>query len=88
MTSSTVTVAWNHPPPNISDHINYYLIEAIHETDRHKSVVPLPRNQLYLFENLKPATTYKFKIKTCNEYSKICGDWSNETEAATLDGGL
>ncbi|XP_058804465.1 tyrosine-protein phosphatase 69D isoform X2 [Phymastichus coffea] len=85
MTSSTVTIAWNKPPPELAEHVHYYIIVASHNSQKSEAVVPEP-NQLYLFEYLEPATTYKFKISACNEYTKQCGNWSKEVEVETLDG--
>lgn len=88
MTASTVTIAWNHPPLDLREHIHYYIIIASHEGQTREAVVPVQQNQLYLFEYLEPATTYKFKISACNEYTRLCGNWSKEVEAETLDGGI
>ncbi|XP_011501448.1 PREDICTED: tyrosine-protein phosphatase 69D isoform X2 [Ceratosolen solmsi marchali] len=86
MTSSTVTIAWNNPPPDLREHIHYYIIVASHEAQTREAVVPVQQSQLYLFEYLETATTYKFKIAACNEYTRQCGNWSKEVEAETLDG--
>lgn len=87
MTSSTVTIAWNNPPPELKEHIHYYNVVASHKNQTRETVVQVQPSQLYLFEYLEPATSYKFKISACNEFTKKCGNWSKEFEAETLDGG-
>ncbi|OXU25361.1 hypothetical protein TSAR_005640 [Trichomalopsis sarcophagae] len=86
MTSSTVTIAWNNPPPELKEHIHYYMVVASHKNQTRETIVSVQPSQLYLFEYLEPATSYKFKIKACNEFTKNCGNWSKEFEAETLDG--
>lgn len=87
MTSTTVTISWNNPPPDLREHIHYYIIDANHESKKREAIVPAQQTPLYLFEYLEPATNYTFKILACNEYTKHCGNWSEEVEAETLDGG-
>ena len=87
MTPSTATISWNNPPPELREHIHYYMIVASHESQTREALVPVQPNPLYLFEYLEPATLYKFKISACNEYTRQCGNWSKEVEAETLDGG-
>ena len=88
MTPSTATISWNNPPPELEEHIHYYIISASHESQTRETVVQVQKNQYYLFEYLEPATIYKFKISACNEYTHQCGNWSKEVEAQTLDGGI
>lgn len=88
MTSSSVTLSWNPPPKDLIEQIHYYNIVASHESQtREAVVVPIQGIYLYPFEYLEPATTYKFKISSCSEFTRQCGNWSNEVEAETLDGG-
>ncbi|KAJ8667803.1 hypothetical protein QAD02_009466 [Eretmocerus hayati] len=86
MTLNTVTISWSYPPPELREHIHYYIIVASHEGQTREAIVPVQKNQYYLFEYLEPATKYKFKISACNEYTRHCGNWSKEFEAETLDG--
>ncbi|XP_014226420.1 tyrosine-protein phosphatase 69D [Trichogramma pretiosum] len=86
MTPNTATISWHQPPPHLKEHIHYYIIGASHGNQNREAIAPVQHNQLYLFEYLEPATTYKFKISACNEYTKVCGNWSKEVQAETLDG--
>lgn len=89
MTSETMTVAWAAPPPDLREHVHYYnIIATSHNSEKRETHIPIQQNYLYVFQYLEPATNYTFKIAACNEYTKLCGNWSKEVTAGTLDGGI
>lgn len=60
---------------------------ATHADQKREAVHPAQPYTVYAFVDLAPATTYKFKIAACSEYTKQCGNWSAEVNGTTLDGG-
>ncbi|KAI5639999.1 fibronectin type III domain-containing protein [Phthorimaea operculella] len=88
--ATSVTIGWHPPPKEIEKFIHYYLLEA---RKKDKDEAPRKayhsqdsRNLPYMFDNLNPHSTYIFKARACSDYTKECGKWSEEMEAATLDG--
>ena len=64
-TVDSITVKWS----NISDHLNDLIHSfQIHVTDGNNTIVEdtqsVEKPNIYLFTNLKPATTYFFKVST------------------------
>lgn len=89
-THTTITIGWQAPPPELLEYIHYYelevakagpnspVVKAYHEQNS--------RNLPYMFDNLETATDYKFKVKSCSELTKLCGNWSDEVTGTTMDG--
>jgi protein-tyrosine phosphatase len=44
------------------------------------------RNLPYMFDNLKTATEYNFKVRACSELTRKCGNWSEVVNGMTMDG--
>ncbi|PZC80371.1 hypothetical protein B5X24_HaOG214789 [Helicoverpa armigera] len=87
--ATSVTIGFVPPPDDISDLIHYYMLVAYKKDDKKTFTVCHERNgsnQPYMFANLEPHNTYVFKVKACSYFSSTCGNWSEEMEAATLDG--
>ncbi|XP_026317118.1 tyrosine-protein phosphatase 69D-like isoform X2 [Hyposmocoma kahamanoa] len=87
--ATSVTIDWASPPEDIANLIHYYLLEAKKKdggTPRKAYHSRDSRNLPYMFDNLEPHSTYIFKVRACQDYTKKCWDWSDEMEAATLDG--
>lgn len=64
VTVSSITVSWTQPPPEMSDHIQYYqlkLLKANHNNSR-QAIHPTPGDHFYMFHNLSAATTYEFQV--------------------------
>lgn len=88
VTENSITIGWTQPPPNLIEHVHYYNLMATHAEQKREAIYPAQSLPVYMFMNLDPATTYKFKIAACSEYTKQCGNWSAEVNGTTLDGGL
>lgn len=84
----TITIKWTAPPPELREHVHFYNIMATRQNEKMEAVSQADLYPDYLFVNLKPATTYTFKVAACNEYTRQCGNWSAETNGTTLDGGI
>ncbi|CAK1546814.1 unnamed protein product [Leptosia nina] len=87
--ATSVTIGWAPPPEDIAELIHYYLLEA----RKMDEVAPRrayhsrdSRNLPYMFDNLEPHSTYVFRVCACSDFTKRCGNWSGEMQAATLDG--
>ncbi|XP_047519248.1 tyrosine-protein phosphatase 69D isoform X3 [Pieris napi] len=87
--ATSVTIGWAPPPEDIAELIHYYLLEA----RKMGEVAPRrayhsrdSRNLPYMFDNLEPHSTYVFRVCACSDFTKRCGNWSSEMQAATLDG--
>ncbi|CAG9569793.1 unnamed protein product [Danaus chrysippus] len=87
--ATSVTIGWAPPPEDIAELIHYYLLEA----RKMDEVAPRrayhsrdSRNLPYMFDNLEPHSTYVFRVCACSDFTKKCGNWSLEMQAATLDG--
>ncbi|XP_047540723.1 tyrosine-protein phosphatase 69D isoform X2 [Vanessa atalanta] len=87
--ATSVTIGWAPPPEDIAELIHYYLLEA----RKMDEVAPRSayhsrdsRNLPYMFDNLEPHSTYVFRVCACSDFTKRCGNWSAEMQAATLDG--
>lgn len=87
-TSNSFTLGWNSPPKDIRHLIGHY-IASYNAKDGSERQVYVPASEgspVYLFENLKPATSYLFTIRACNRYTNRCGEPSQSVEGKTLDG--
>ncbi|KAJ8707445.1 hypothetical protein PYW08_010697 [Mythimna loreyi] len=88
--ATSVTIGWVPPPADIAHLIHYYLLEA-RKKDNGTAILKAchernENNLPYMFEPLEPHSTYVFKVRACSYYKNACGNWSEEMEAATLDG--
>ncbi|XP_033338390.2 protein tyrosine phosphatase 69D isoform X1 [Megalopta genalis] len=86
VTENSITLRWTVPPPDLREHVHYYNLMVTHEEQKKEAVYPAESFAVYAFVDLNPATTYKFKIAACSEYTKECGNWSVEVNGTTLDG--
>ncbi|KYN41587.1 Tyrosine-protein phosphatase 69D [Trachymyrmex septentrionalis] len=86
VTENSITIGWTVPPPDLKEHVHYYNLMATHADQKREAVYPAQPFIVYAFVDLDPATTYKFKIAACSEYTKQCGNWSAEVNGTTLDG--
>ncbi|XP_050461822.1 tyrosine-protein phosphatase 69D [Cataglyphis hispanica] len=86
VTENSITIGWTLPPPDLKEHVHYYNLMATHAEQKREAMYPAQPFTVYAFVNLDPATTYKFKIAACSEYTKQCGNWSTEVNGTTLDG--
>jgi len=87
VTENSITIGWTVPPSDLKEHVHYYNLMATHADQKREAVYPAQPFIVYAFVDLDPATTYKFKIAACSEYTKQCGNWSAEVNGTTLDGG-
>lgn len=90
-THSTITIGWSPPSPEILDFIHYYELVVAKAADDstiiEEAIHPQnSRNLPYMFDNLSTATDYKFKVRSCSELTKQCGNWSTEVTGTTMDG--
>lgn len=88
VTKNSITIGWTLPPLDLKEHVHYYNLMATHGDQKREAVYPAQPMNVYAFIDLDPATTYKFKIAACSEYTKQCGNWSTEVNGTTLDGGM
>ncbi|XP_037935932.1 tyrosine-protein phosphatase 69D isoform X2 [Teleopsis dalmanni] len=90
-TSSTITIGWDPPPSELLEFIQYYELEVSEAGDVPEVVEATvyhqnSRNLPYMFDNLKTATEYYFKVRACSELTKLCGPWSEIVNGTTMDG--
>lgn len=87
-TSNSFTIGWTQPPENIRHLIGHYV--SSYKDDQGKeniAIVPAgDGSPVHLFTNLKPATTYFFKVKACHRYTGRCGNFSFPVSGKTIDG--
>lgn len=87
---STITIGWHPPPADLMEYIHYYELIVTHaenQTFVEEAMHPQnSRNLPYMFDNLKTATEYLFKVRACNELTKECGNWSEVVNGTTMDG--
>ncbi|XP_032671027.1 tyrosine-protein phosphatase 69D isoform X2 [Odontomachus brunneus] len=86
VTQDSITIRWTVPPLDLKEHVQYYNLMATHADQKREAVYHAEPITVYAFIGLEPATTYKFKIAACSEYTKQCGNWSAEVNGTTLDG--
>ncbi|XP_055854792.1 tyrosine-protein phosphatase 69D [Episyrphus balteatus] len=90
-TEATITIGWAPPPPELLDYIQYYEL-VVSEPGENPRIVEAAvyhqnsRNLPYMFDNLKTATDYEFKVRACSELTKQCGPWSEVVNGTTMDG--
>ncbi|KQS43863.1 tyrosine-protein phosphatase 69D isoform X1 [Drosophila erecta] len=90
-TASTITIGWNPPPPDLIDYIQYYEL-IVSESGEVPKVIEEAiyqqnsRNLPYMFDKLKTATDYEFRVRACSDLTKTCGPWSENVNGTTMDG--
>ncbi|XP_045539804.1 tyrosine-protein phosphatase 69D isoform X1 [Papilio machaon] len=86
--ATSVTIGWAPPPESIAELIHYYILEARKndESPRRAYHSRDSRNLPYMFDNLEPISTYIFRVRACSDFTKRCGNWSEEVKAITLGG--
>lgn len=88
---STITIGWSPPPAELLEYIHYYEL-IVTQSGGNASVIEEAvhlqnsRNLPYMFDNLSTATEYRFNVRSCNELTKQCGNWSDEVTGTTMDG--
>ncbi|XP_030375463.1 tyrosine-protein phosphatase 69D [Scaptodrosophila lebanonensis] len=90
-TASTITIGWSPPPQELLEYIQYYELMVSESGEVPKLIEETvyqqnSRNLPYMFDNLKTATDYEFKVRACSDLTKICGPWSEVVNGTTMDG--
>ncbi|KNC20876.1 Tyrosine-protein phosphatase 69D [Lucilia cuprina] len=90
-TASTITIGWDPPPLDLIPYVQYYELVVSEAGDVPKIVEEAvyqqnSRNLPYMFDNLKTATEYEFKVRACCDLTKLCGPWSDIVNGTTMDG--
>ncbi|CAD7082783.1 unnamed protein product [Hermetia illucens] len=89
--SSTMTIGWPPPPPELLEYIDYYE-PTVWDASDNSSIIEKAyhpqnsRNLPYMFDNLKSRTMYSFKVRACSEMTKLCGPWSQTVNGTTIEG--
>uniref|UniRef100_A0A1A9VMX8 protein-tyrosine-phosphatase n=1 Tax=Glossina austeni TaxID=7395 RepID=A0A1A9VMX8_GLOAU len=90
-TASTITIGWDPPSPDLLPFVQYYEL-VVSEAGEVSRIVEETvyqqnsRNLPYMFDNLKTATEYEFKVRACSDLTKTCGTWSDTVNGTTMDG--
>ncbi|XP_012253102.2 tyrosine-protein phosphatase 69D isoform X2 [Athalia rosae] len=89
-TVNWITIGWPAPPVELQDHVQWYKMMAttdgMEPREAYHPATPGPLSTSYVFMDLKPGTEYKLKVAACSEYTKECGEWSEEKLTYTIDG--
>ena len=85
---SSITISWTDPASELDDFVQYYQLRLFQDnsTDLSETVSQASSKNLYMFSNLKAATTYNFQVQACCEYNKKCSPWSEKVNGTTMDG--
>ncbi|KAK9890199.1 hypothetical protein WA026_010310 [Henosepilachna vigintioctopunctata] len=87
VTVSSITIKWSEPPQNLDDLIHYYqLVSKSNNLSIKETIQPSTRDNLYMFSDLNPATSYMFQVSACSDYSSTCGPPSEIVNGTTMDG--
>ncbi|KAJ9581021.1 hypothetical protein L9F63_023808, partial [Diploptera punctata] len=86
VTLNSITIGWSNPSEEMRDHVHYYMLIVQDNTTTKEAIHPGGAMNLYLFQDLLSATTYRFKVAACSYYTKQCGRWSKEANGTTMDG--
>lgn len=89
VTVSSITISWVPPPKQLKEHVHMYKLksQAHNSTKILEAIHPASdQNNLYMFSDLHPATTYNFQIAACSDYTETCGRWSEQVNGTTLEG--
>ncbi|KAH8334868.1 hypothetical protein KR074_010059 [Drosophila pseudoananassae] len=90
-TASTITIGWDPPPSDIIQYVQYYEL-IVSESGEVPKVIEEAiyqqnsRNLPYMFDKLKTATDYEFRVRACSDLTKTCGPWSEIVNGTTMDG--
>ncbi|XP_005189076.1 tyrosine-protein phosphatase 69D isoform X2 [Musca domestica] len=90
-TASTITIGWDPPPIDLIPYVQYYELVVAEAGETPKIIEETvyqqnSRNLPYMFDNLKTATEYEFKVRACSDLTKMCGPWSDIVNGTTMDG--
>ncbi|GAB0089766.1 hypothetical protein DMENIID0001_043710 [Sergentomyia squamirostris] len=89
-THSTITIGWTPPPLDLLEYIQYYDLVVVNSENASevKEAIHLQnsRNLPYMFDGLKTAAEYIFRVRACSELTKVCGNWSEPVTGTTMDG--
>ncbi|XP_073837740.1 protein tyrosine phosphatase 69D [Musca autumnalis] len=90
-TASTITIGWDPPPIDLIPYVQYYELVVSEAGETPKIIEETvyqqnSRNLPYMFDNLKTATEYEFKVRACSDLTKMCGPWSDVVNGTTMDG--
>ncbi|KAH8296358.1 hypothetical protein KR054_005199 [Drosophila jambulina] len=87
-TASTITIGWDPPPTDLIEYIQYYelVVSESNKTIEEAIYQQNSRNLPYMFDKLKTATDYEFKVRACSDLTKTCGPWSEIVNGTTMDG--
>lgn len=89
-THSTITIGWTPPPPDLLEYIQYYDLVVVNAENASevKEAIHLQnsRNLPYMFDGLRTAAEYNFRVRACSELTKACGNWSESVTGTTMDG--
>ncbi|XP_059225629.1 tyrosine-protein phosphatase 69D isoform X2 [Stomoxys calcitrans] len=90
-TASTITIGWDPPPLDLFPYVQYYELVVSEAGEKPKIIEEAvyqqnSRNLPYMFDNLKTATEYEFKVRACSDLTKLCGPWSDIVNGTTMDG--
>lgn len=86
---SSITISWLPPAKDLKEHVHMYKLisQAENSTKILEAVHPASdQNNLYMFSDLIPATTYNFQIAACSDFTGLCGKWSEKVNGTTLEG--
>nr|XP_022914694.1 tyrosine-protein phosphatase 69D [Onthophagus taurus] len=88
VTVSSITISWTDPSRDLGEYVQFFKLKSRPDnmTSISEAVSHLPSKNLYMFNNLDPATTYNFQVCACCEYCNTCGPWSLEVNGTTMDG--
>lgn len=89
VTVNSITISWVPPPKKLKEHVHMYKLksQADNSTKILEAVHPASdQNNLYMFSDLNPATTYNFQIAACSDYTGTCGRWSESVNGTTMEG--
>lgn len=88
VTPTSITIKWESPSDDLRDYVHTYKLisQAVNSSERLEAVYPTSDENLYMFTDLKPATTYNFQVAACSEFTNSCGNWSEKVNGTTMDG--
>jgi len=85
ITSNSISVGWTDPQEMMLPYIHFYKVSK-YLGEQVSEVVHANPNPIHLFGNLTPATSYKFTVSACNQYSGECSAASAVIPGTTYDG--
>merc|ERR1719397_647256 len=85
ITRNSISVGWTDPPEKIAPHIHFYKVSK-YSGEQVSEVLHTQPYPLHLFGDLSSATSYKFTVAACNQYSGECSPPSEVIPGTTYDG--